>query len=604
MLPPTTTAVPPTLPPESTAASPAGNRADVTVAPVDGTPRLSRRSFLGAGVLGVAGAAATLAGCSDDDDDAVGLAAPAPAPGPTTTSPTAAASPSTAAPTTTAPTTTTAVPRPARALGAPAFTLGVASGDPDATSVVLWTRLAPKPLEGGGMPADDVDLAWEVARDDRFSAIEASGVVTARAADAHTVHVIADGLEANSSYAYRFRVLAADGEQVSPTGRTRTFPSPDSSPERLTFVFASCQDWQSGSYAAWRDAAATPDLDCVVFLGDYIYEDAGGQSVNAGAVAGARVHVGGETVTLDDYRTRYAQYHTDPDLAEAHRVAPWIVTWDDHEIVNNDAGTAVPPDASPERRAAAYQAWWEHQPVRLAPPDGDHLAIHRTVTFGDLARFFVLDGRQYRSIQPCKATSVQDFGTSCDERLAPDRTLLGTAQEDWLVSGLASSSAVWDVLANDVIFSGYDFNPLAGGQSLYLLDTWDGYPAARTRVLDALARNASPSHNTLIVTGDVHASFVIDTATADGRVVATELVGTSITSSYPLGAVTRAAQPKNPSTKWFDDRKGYVRCTVTRDACTAEYRTLADPRDPAAVVATAATVTIAAATPGARVQTA
>jgi alkaline phosphatase D len=180
--------------------------------------------------------------------------------------------------------------------------------------------------------------------------------------------------------------------------------------------------------------------------------------------------------------------------------------------------------------------------------------------------------------------------------------VLGTAQEDWLIDALSGSSALWDVIANDVILSGFDYDP-RGDNALYLLDTWDGYPAARDRLVAALARNASPSHNTVVITGDVHASFVMDTLGPDGRALATELVGTSITSAFPLGPLARLALPANPHTHWFDDRKGYVLCRVGRDSWTAEYRVLADAAlpDRTAALTTAATAVIVAGTPGATV---
>jgi alkaline phosphatase D len=566
--------------------------------PVDAVPTLSRRSFL----AGSAAAAATLVtACSSDDEgddagdvDRAGATTPA-AGGPTTEAP-----PPT--PETTTPTVPTTTLRPAPALGGPVFTLGVASGDPDDESVVLWTRLAVAPLDGGGMPDAEIDVAWEVARDDSFDEIVASGTVIAAPADAHSVHVVADLLDPATRYSYRFRVEAEDGEQVSPIGRTRTFPAADDSTASLVFAFASCQDYQSGAYAAWRDAAATPDLDCVVFLGDYIYEDGAGESAEGQPTGTARLHLGGETFTLADYRNRYALYRGDPDLAEAHRVAPWIVTWDDHEAFNNYAGATITDPAVHERRAAAYKAWWEHQPVRIPAPTTDRLAVHRTVAFGDLATFFVLDGRQYRTAQPCVATSISDFGPSCDERLAETASVLGPAQEDWLVDALAGSSSIWDVIANDVILSGFDYDPRSDN-ALYLLDTWDGYPAARDRLIAALARNVSPSHNTVVITGDVHASFVMDTLGPDGRPLATELVGTSVTSRFPLGPLARLALPANPHTHWFDDRQGYVRCRIGRDSWTAEYRVLADEAlaDRTAALTTVATAVIVAGTPGATV---
>ncbi|MFM8338099.1 MAG: alkaline phosphatase D family protein, partial [Opitutaceae bacterium] len=232
------------------------------------------------------------------------------------------------------------------------FSLGIASGDPTPDGVVLWTRLAPRPLEpGGGMRPEPVEVTWVVADDEALTKVVASGSVVANPAWGHSVHVEVSGLRPDRWYFYQFRA----GGVESPKGRNRTMPAADSRPERLRFAFASCQNFESGHYTVYQHMARE-DLDLVVHLGDYIYEGAAHRGR-------PRVHNGGEIFTLEDYRLRYALYKSDPALRAAHAMAPWIVTWDDHEVANNYAGDIPDKPASRDeflrRRAAAYQAYFE-----------------------------------------------------------------------------------------------------------------------------------------------------------------------------------------------------------------------------------------------------
>jgi alkaline phosphatase D len=459
------------------------------------------------------------------------------------------------------------------------FSLGVASGDPIPGGVVLWTRLAPEPLTGGGMPAVDVPVRWEVSSDEGFRRVVRAGTATASPAWAHSIHVDVRHLRHDAWYFYRFRV----GDQVSPVGRTRTAPSRGRG-DQLRFLFASCQNWQDGFWPAWA-FAPQEDPDLVVHLGDYIYE--GG--VNPAAV---RQHNSVEITTLDAYRNRYGLYKGDPALQGIHAACPWVVTWDDHEVENNYAGLI--PQAPAEapafaaRRAAAYQAWWEHQPVRLPPPTGPDLRIYRTVDWGRLARFHVLDTRQYRSDQPCGTT---DIGTTCEARTAPDRGLLGTEQEAWLARSLRKSGATWDVLANQVVMTSM---PLAG--VIYNLDQWDGYAADRARLLDQLA--AAGTDNPVVITGDIHAAGVADLvgenpdATPSSEVRGTELVGTSISSGFDpsLAGVAEQLISALPHVRWADTRhRGYVRCDVDRERLLARYQQVETVLQPDAPVATGRT---------------
>jgi alkaline phosphatase D len=256
------------------------------------------------------------------------------------------------------------------------LSLGVASGTPLPAGVVLWTRLAPDPLDGGGLGPESIPVRWEVAHDEQFAQLARSGTVDAVAADAHSVHVEVTGLEPDRWYFFRFMA----GDEVSPTGRTRTAPAATATLDRLRFAFASCHNFEQGFYAAHRHAAdaAEEDPDLVVFLGDYIYESTSSTPL-------ARSHVGGEARTLAEYRTRHAQYKTDSDLQRLHAAAPWLVTWDDHEVDNNYARNRS-ENLDPQfmrRRADAYRAYFEHMPLpATARPSGSAMVLRARFDMG------------------------------------------------------------------------------------------------------------------------------------------------------------------------------------------------------------------------------
>lgn len=541
---------------------------------------LSRRRFLAATV-----GAAVAAACSGDDEPTTG---PTPPPEPTA-SPTPAPA---AAP--------TVAPVPEVDLPGDPFTLGVASGDPTDTSVILWTRLAPEPSNGGGMPDGDVEVAWVVAADADFADVVASGVAPALGALGHSVHVDAAGLEPDTWYHYRFAI----GEFTSATGRTRTFPAAGASVGALRFGFSSCQAWEDGYYAAHQHAA-DDELDFFLWLGDYIYEYGPGSS-------DIRLHDSPEIVTLVDYRNRYALYRSDPALQANHASRPWVVTWDDHEVDNNYADDVSqdddPPDDFLQRRADAYLAWYEHMPVRLGPPSGPEYPIHRDLVWGNLARFFVLDTRQYRDDQPTDGESrdLPGFGDSAalgvrtlgPTALDPNHTMLGVDQENWLVDGVAGSSQTWNVMAQQVFMHGLD---ILGG--LTVTDTWDGYSANRQALLERLA--GTGADNLVVLSGDFHSATVGDVHTdpfdQDSPVVATEFMASSISSSFFTEAdgLVDLVLAINPQIKFFDARKGYSVCEVTPDSWTTTYRALVDPADPASPIEDLATFGVVAGTPGA-----
>ncbi|MCE9623676.1 MAG: alkaline phosphatase D family protein [Actinomycetia bacterium] len=502
---------------------------------------ISRRMFL-------AGAAAVaVTACSDDSTPSA----------PTTSTNAAPTKPSS---TTASTTTTSATTLPSIELAADPFTLGVASGDPDTDSVVLWTRLAPLPLEGGGMPADDVPVLWEASATDDFASIAASGQEVAKADSGHSVHAFAELPQ--GTWFYRFRV----GQYTSPTGITRVAPTDAT---EVRFAAASCQHYEAGYYAAHRDLAEhAPDF--TLWLGDYIYEDAG----TVGGDPAARIHLDAEPTTLEQYRNRYARYKTDANLQAAHASCPWFVIWDDHEVENNYAGLLPqePDDLSEfeARRFAAYTAWWEHQPVRLPPPAaaGEEYRIYRDATWGELLTLVLLDGRQYRSDQAC-GDAVLDLEPACAEAADPSRTMLGDAQEQWLVDTLTDSSAQWNVIGNQVVMANATLN---GAVLNY--DQWDGYPVARERLLASL--DTAGIQNLIVVTGDIHLAAVAHLRTDDAA-VGVEFVTTSISSGANLDPQLTDLLKSFPDLVDAElAHRGYTLHTVTPDLWTAEYRVVTD----------------------------
>jgi alkaline phosphatase D len=525
---------------------------------------VSRRLFL------AGSAAIVVAACSGDD--------PSPAAEPTSSTPSPAEPTSTAS---SAPTSPTEPAEPAEPGTAPPpttttapvtldvadpFTLGVASGDPATDSVVLWTRLAPDPLQGGGMPPLDVEVTWEVATDDAFTDIVATGTSVAVPAHAHSVHAVATfDQPVAGPLQYRFRA----GQYTSPTGTTRLAPAADDPEQSCTFVSASCQHFEAGHYVAHRDIAARrPDF--LVWLGDYIYE--GGQGV-VGQNDVVRTHVSPEVTTLDDYRNRYALYKGDPDLQAAHAACPWMVTWDDHEVENNYAGD-VPQDAGDaatfaQRRFDAYQAWWEHQPVALPPPTfGQDYPIYRSFQWGSVLTMAVLDGRQYRSDQTCGGQTL-NLDPACPETFDPARTMLGEAQEQWLFDVLGNSTSTWNVIAQQTIFG-----DVMLGEAVLNYDQWDGYPVQRNRIIERIA--ADGIDNVVVLTGDIHfaGTGVIRAGERGvGTPVATEFTTTSISSGGRINpAVTEVVRAIPDIIDVELEHRGYIAHTVTAPAWQALYR--------------------------------
>ncbi|APV50350.1 hypothetical protein BWI17_11990 [Betaproteobacteria bacterium GR16-43] len=472
------------------------------------------------------------------------------------------------------------------------FALGIASGSPRDTSVVLWTRLAPKPLEGGGLDPVGVDVRWEIAHDEKFSRIARSGTSVADPERAHAVHVECDGLEPGRVYHYRFIA----GGAVSAVGRTRTAPAPGKGDERLRVILASCQQYEQGYFAAHRHIAAE-DPDLIAFVGDYIYESSWGREH-------VRKHATGEPHTLAEYRARYAQYKSDPDLQLAHRVAPWIVTWDDHEV-DNDYAADRSEDLDPDflaRRTAAYRAFFEHHPLRASTLlDGMGIRIFDRFAWGNLALFHVLDDRQYRSYQSCPKPGRGGgniVGAECTALRDPDRTLLGEAQERWLGEGLARSSAKWNLLTQQTLFVPATRRTEAGPKTW--TDGWDGYPAARERLLTQLSDGRAA--NPVILGGDVHCGYVANVhanARPDSRVVAAEFCATSITSQGPSVNVVQGILGLNKHMRYGNPtQRGYTRLDLTRERLEARMRVIETPKRADAAVSTDATFYVEAGKPG------
>jgi alkaline phosphatase D len=484
------------------------------------------------------------------------------------------------------------------------FSLGVASGDPSADGFVIWTRLAPDPLSEdpeapGGVARGDIPIGYEIATDESMRNIALRGTATAEAAFAHSVHVEAKGLGAGRPYWYRF----TSGDAQSPIGRALTAPAPGAPLDRLRFACASCANYEAGYFAAYRHLAAEqPDL--VLFLGDYIYE------YTEKRLPTVRRHHVPSAATLPTYRDRYAQYRLDPDLQNLHASVTALVTWDDHEVQNDYADRWAPgfTDSEPflKRRAAAYQAFYEHMPVRPSHsrPNGPDMQLYDRFAFGDLVQFSVLDGRQHRSREACDQTpgigGHVETDASCAERRDPARSMLGPEQEAWLAAGLSSSKARWNVIAQDVMMAQLRERQPDGSVGFWT-DDWNGYPASRSRVLQHIHERRV--RNPVVLGGDIHSFWAsdlkLDFDDPRSPTVATELIGTSITSNPPPYEKFAAYLADNPHVRFFESRsRGYMSTEVTPERMTTRFQAISDPHDPDATVSTLATFVVEDGRPG------
>ena len=486
------------------------------------------------------------------------------------------------------------------------FSLGVAAGSPTVDGFVVWTRLAPQPLSNdpdapGGVRPGAYTIGYVVATDASLRSIVRTGTAVADARFAYSVHVEIGGLEPGRSYWYRFTC----GDATSRVGRAITLPAPGAATARLRLGYVSCANYEHGYFAAYRHLAdEAPDV--AIFLGDYIYE-----YIDKSATK-VRAHSDGvDATTLPLYRNRYAQYRTDPDLQRLHAEVPALVTWDDHEVQNDYASQWSQDFDDPveflKRRAAAYQAYYEHMPLRArAIPNGPDMLLYDRVRFGDLAEIALLDGRQYRSREACQRPPSNGGGhletdASCAELRDATRSMLGNAQEAWLHDGLANSTARWNLIAQDVLMTRLRERNRDGAVA-YWTDDWNGYPAARTRLMTHIrdARVANP----VVLSGDIHSFWAnelkVDYDDSAAPVVATEFIGTSVSAHPPPYELFVKFLPDNPNVKYFESRKrGYATLDVTPERIATQFRAIVDVADPHTEVSTLQSFVVENGRPGA-----
>lgn len=460
------------------------------------------------------------------------------------------------------------------------FTLGVASGEPLPASVVIWTRLAPKPLQpDGGMPAQPVPVRWELAHDPRFARIVRQGEALALPERAHSVHVEVDGLESDRIYHYRF--IAAG--QVSSVGRTRTAPDPEARVQRLRLALGSCQHYEQGYFTAHRDIARA-DVDAVVFVGDYIYE------TDAHARDRLRRHVSGlqDELSLERFRVHHASYKLDADLRACHETHPWLLTWDDHEVRNDYDGEHDNFGMSVEQllqvRAHGYQAYFEHLPIspRRAPV-GPNAHLYTQYSWGRLADIWMLDTRQYRSEQACTGLPHSFWKDKllwhCDATAGPERTMLGRDQEHWLSRSLATSRGAWRIIAQSTQMSPGTFKP-PGGDALLYSDGWDAFPAARDRLMAAIAQPRVP--DVVVLGGDVHrhvaANLRLKPRDPASPIIASEFVASSVSSRALSEFIHGWMKASNPDLLYLrGDERGYALLDVTPEQMRCDFMGTAHP---------------------------
>jgi len=454
--------------------------------------------------------------------------------------------------------------------GGSRFQHGVASGDPLGDRIILWTRVTPRDPSA----AQSIDVRWRIGADADLRRIVSSGTAQTAAARDFTVKVDAAGLQPGTTYYYAFDV---DGEQ-SPIGRTRTFPV--SGAERMRFALVSCSNYPAGFFNVYAGIAKRLDLDAIVHVGDYIYEFGEGE-YGAGAAINRIPQPPRESISLADYRARYATYRTDPDLQEAHRLFPFVAVWDDHELAN-DAWSGGAINHNPEkgegdwavRKAAGYKAYLEWMPIREVTDPGIHL--YRTFHFGGLADLVMLDTRALRDRQVASANAAA---------LAdPSRTLMGAAQEAWMFDQLRASQRAntpWRLLGQQIMFA--SITP--PGARPTNTDAWDGYPAQRGRVLDFIDRERV--RDLVVLTGDAHSSWGFDIPrnpwngyrSNGGGSLAVEFVAPAISSPPPAmfaaqdgNEAAAAVRVALPHLKYLDGvRRGYVVVDVTRSAVKANW---------------------------------
>jgi len=472
--------------------------------------------------------------------------------------------------------------------GGDPFSLGVASGSPARDGFVLWTRLAPEPLSvdpmrPGGLQGDPIPVDYIIASDPHLRFVVQKGTALAEPEFGFSVHVEINGLNPGRPYWYRF----VSGGAQSAVGRAVTLAAPNQSVDKLRVGFVSCSNYEQGYFSAYRHLA-DEDPHAVLYLGDYIYEYVDRVTPNL-----VRRHSdNAETVTLAAYRNRYAQYRMDPDLQKLHARAPALVTWDDHEVQNDYADMLSQTFDLPEvfllRRAAAYQAYYEHMPLRAhARPKGPHMRIFDRYRFGNLMEISLLDNRQYRSKPACygppsKGRARLETNVACPERNDPLRSMLGREQEEWLFKGLAQSSVQWNVIAQSLLMAQLRQRNKENDVAFWT-DDWNGYPESRKRLLRHI--DDSSVKNAVVFSGDIHSYWANDLK-ADfddplAPVIATEFVGTSVSAKPPPYDVFAKLLPDNPHVRYFESRwRGYSVADFTRKDLAVRFQAVRDVLDP------------------------
>jgi alkaline phosphatase D len=396
------------------------------------------------------------------------------------------------------------------------------------------------------------------------------------------------GLKPGREYWYRFTA----GGHASPVGRTRTAPAPGAEVRRLRLAYGSCQKYEAGYWGAY-DHLVADDPDLVLFLGDYIYEQAASDK-------GVRRHPGPEPVDLAGYRVRYGSYKSDPKLKAAHAAAPWMVTWDDHEVENDYGGDQDRANSDPaaflRRRAAAYQAYYEHMPLRRrSMPVGPQMLLYRSLDWGSLAQLQFLDTRQHRPHRTCDAVSDVKWIPDCPERTDPARSLLGAAQERWLMDTLGASTARWNLLAQQYPM-GEIQRPTPEGPR-YSNDGWSGYAQTQRRILERW-RDAQVS-NPVVLGGDIHCFIAGELALEPGRPIASEFVGGSISSLGAPNSDLQALMGFNPHMTFAEgEHRGYGRVEITADGCDVAFRAIDSALVPSSPVRDLARFHVEAGRPG------
>jgi alkaline phosphatase D len=452
------------------------------------------------------------------------------------------------------------------------FLLGIASGDVTDESVVLWTRLLQQPLEAdGGMEPVNIPVRWELSLDPKMSRVVRRGEAIATPTFAHSVHIDIDGLDPGREYWYRFSVMS----HCSPIGRTKTLPQQDSHPGSVRFITASCQNYTHGYFVAYEHMIRD-EPDFIIHLGDYFYDTSFG-------VTDFRHHETEKApMTVADFRRRHALYKTDKQLQHAHAEIPFFTTIDNHDAIE---------DMDPEKfaqRAAAYQAWYEHMPVRGYRAAGDnHFNLHRKIDLGNLVQISLLDGRQFRdSKEICGNNDYPDYGFGnyrerCPAVFDEGRSMLGDVQEKWLTESLLQNSASWNVIASPGPYLPFRYHH--DDKELSYIGAWDIYPANRKRIAETIA--AAEVGHPLILSGDVHSFWAVDgglTENPDERIPVVEFVASSVSANWPeqLAKPVTDNLPHNPQVKFYDpDKRGYLLHEVSESEWKTTARAMEDVRN-------------------------